>query len=233
MAGKPVKIGESLKPARILMPLLLLIRHGENEFTRKHKLAGYTPNVHLNERGQSQAQTLAEALKEVPIKAIYSSPLERAVETATPIAAKRGLEVQLEPGLLETNVGKWQGRSLASLRLQKAWKVVQGTPSRAQFPEGETFYECQTRVVAALDSMVRKYKSQDLVACVFHADPIKLAVAHYIGLSLDHFQRLGCDTGSVTALYVSEAGANLIKLNQRPPFDFLTPPKKPRENSKA
>ena len=215
------------------MPLLLLIRHGENDFTKKHKLAGYTPDVHLNERGQSQAQALADALKEVPIKAIYSSPLERAVETATPIAAARELEIQNEAGLLETNVGKWQGRSLAALRLQKHWKVVQNAPSRAQFPEGETFYECQTRIVTALDSISRKYKPQDIVACVFHADPIKLAVAHYIGLPLDHFQRLSCDTGSLTALYVNESGANLIKLNQRPPFDFLTQPKKPKDNGKT
>jgi probable phosphomutase (TIGR03848 family) len=215
------------------MPLLLLIRHGENDFTKKHKLAGYTPNVHLNERGQSQAQALADALKEVPIRAIYSSPLERAVETATPIAAARGLEVQMEPGLLETNVGKWQGRSLAALRLQKAWKVVQGAPSRAQFPEGETFYACQARIATALDSISRKFKPQDIVACVFHADPIKLAVAHYIGLPLDHFQRLSCDTGSLTALYVGESGANLIKLNQRPPFDFLPRPQKTKSNSKS
>jgi probable phosphomutase (TIGR03848 family) len=214
------------------MPLLLLIRHGENDFTKKHKLAGYTPNVHLNERGQSQAQALTDALKEVPIKAIYSSPLERAVETATPIAAARGLEVQLEAGLLETDVGKWQGRSLAALRLQKAWKIVQGAPSRAQFPEGETFYECQARIVAALDSIARKYKPQHIIACVFHADPIKLAVAHYIGLPLDHFQRLSCDTGSLSALYVSESGASLIKLNQRPPFDFLTQPQKTKNDGK-
>lgn len=215
------------------MPLLLLIRHGENDFTKKHKLAGYTPDVHLNERGQSQARALGDALKDVPLKAIYSSPLERAVETATPIAAARGLETQLEAGLLETNIGKWQGRSLAALRLQKAWKVVQNAPSRAQFPEGETFYECQTRIVAALDSIARKHKAQDIVACVFHADPIKLAVAHYIGLHLDHFQRLSCDTGSLTALYVHESGANLIKLNQRPPFDFLVPTQKPKANGKA
>jgi probable phosphoglycerate mutase len=215
------------------MPLLLLIRHGENDFTKKHKLAGYTPDVHLNERGQSQAQALADALRAVPIKAIYSSPLERAVETATPIAAARELEIQNEAGLLETNVGKWQGRSLAALRLQKHWKVVQNAPSRAQFPEGETFYECQTRIVTALDSISRKYKPQDIVACVFHADPIKLAVAHYFGLPLDHFQRLSCDTGSLTALYVNESGANLIKLNQRPPFDFLTQPKKPKDNGKT
>jgi probable phosphomutase (TIGR03848 family) len=215
------------------MPLLLLLRHGENDFTKKHKLAGYTPHVHLNERGQNQAQALGDALKDVPIKAIYSSPLERAMETANPIATARGLQVQVEAGLLETNVGKWQGRSLAALRLQKAWKVVQSAPSRAQFPEGETFYECQTRIVTALDGIARKYKPQDIIACVFHADPIKLAVAHYIGLPLDHFQRLSCDTGSLTALYVSDSGANLIKLNQRPPFEFLVQPKKPKENGKA
>ncbi len=206
------------------MPTLLLIRHGENDYTRKHKLAGHLPNVHLNERGQKQAEALAEALKAVPLKAVYSSPLERAVETATPIALARQLEVRIEAGLIETNVGKWQGRSLAMLRLQKHWKVVQHAPSRAQFPEGETFYECQSRIVSTLDSICRKHKPQDIVACVFHADPIKLAVAHFLGMPLDHFQRLSCDTGSLTALHVSESRAALIKLNQRPPFDFL--PKK-------
>ncbi len=203
------------------MPLLLLIRHGENDYTKKHRLAGHLPGVHLNERGQKQAQELAEALKDVPIKAIYSSPLERAVETATPIAAARGLEVQTEAGLIETNVGDWQGRSHAALRLTKRWKVIQHAPSRAQFPEGETFYECQSRVVAALDTILRRHRPKDIVVCVFHADPIKLAVAHYLGLPLDHFQRLSCETGSLTALYVGDSGAHLSKLNQRPPFDFL------------
>jgi len=208
------------------MPILLLIRHGENDFTKKHRLAGYLPNVHLNERGRKQAQELADALKSAPIKAVYSSPLERAVETANPIAAALRLEVRIEAGLAETNVGKWQGRSLAALRLTKQWKVIQGTPSRAQFPEGETFYECQARVVAALDSICTKHRPKDIIACVFHADPIKLAVAHYLGLPLDHFQRLGCDTGSVSALYVGEMGASVMKLNQRPPFDFLPKGKK-------
>ena len=208
------------------MPLLLLIRHGENDFTKKHKLAGHLPDVHLNERGQKQAQDLADALKDVPIKAIYSSPLERAQETAMPIATARRLEVQTEAGLIETNVGKWQGKSLAALRLQKHWKVVQQAPSRAQFPEGETFYECQSRIVSTLDAIIRKHKPQDIIACVFHADPIKLAISHFLGMPLDHFQRLSCDTGSLTALHVGDASANLIKLNQRPPFDFLPKDKK-------
>ena len=209
------------------MPLLLLIRHGENDYTKKHKLAGHLPDVHLNGRGRIQAQDLAEALKDVPLKAIYSSPLERAMETATPIAERHSLKVIQEIGLIETNVGKWQGRSLAALRLTKHWKVVQHAPSRAQFPEGETFYQCQTRVVAALDKIISTHKAQDIIGCIFHADPIKLAVAHYLGLPLDNFQRLGCDTASISALYVSEMGASVMKLNQRPPFDFL-----PKQNKK-
>ncbi|NJC95144.1 MAG: phosphoglycerate mutase [Anaerolineales bacterium] len=208
------------------MPLLLLIRHGENDYTKTHRLAGRLPKVHLNEHGQKQAQALAEALKGVPIKAVYSSPLERATETAAPIANALGLTVQREKGLLETHVGDWQGKSLKRLYLHKHWKVVQRAPSRAQFPNGETFYECQNRIVGTLDAILSKHKPKDVIACVFHADPIKLAVAYYIGLPLDNFQRLGCDTGSLTALAVGEMGAQLVKMNQRPPFDFLPQRKK-------
>ena len=149
------------------------------------------------------------------------------------IAKARELKVQIEMGLIETNVGKWQGRSLASLRLHHHWKVVQQAPSRAQFPEGETFYECQMRIVAALDKILTAHRPKDVIACVFHADPIKLAVAHFLGMPLDHFQRLSCDTGSLTALYVSESVANLIKLNQRPPFEFLVQQKKTKADGKT
>jgi len=209
------------------MPLLLLIRHGENDFVKTGKLPGHLSGIHLNERGQKQAQALGEALKDVPLKAIYSSPLERAMETAEPIATPHQLEIIQEPGLRDANVGKWEGKSLKVLRLTNAWKVVQHSPSRFQFPEGESFIDLQTRIANALESIVKKHnKPKDIVAVVFHADPIKLAVAHFLGLPLDHFQRLSCDTGSVSALYLGEMGANLIKLNQRPPFDFLSEAKK-------
>lgn len=209
------------------MPLLLLIRHGENDYVKTGKLPGQIDGIHLNERGQKQAQALGEALKEVPIKAIYSSPLERAMETAEPIARARSLPIIPEPDLRDADVGRWQGKSLKTLRLTNAWKIVQHAPSRFQFPEGESFPGVQTRITNALEAIARKHnKPKDIVAVVFHADPIKLAVAHFLGLPLDHFQRLSCDTGSVTALYVGEMGANLIKLNQRPPFDFLNEAKK-------
>ena len=210
------------------MPLLLLIRHGENDFVKTGKLPGRLPGIHLNEKGQKQAAALGEALRDVPIRAIYSSPLERALETAEPIAKARNLPILQEPDLRDSDVGKWQGKSLKVLRLTNAWKVVQNAPSRFQFPEGESFIELQTRIANALEDMIRKHnKPKHIVAAVFHADPIKLAVSHFLGLPLDHFQRLVCDTGSVTVLHVNEMGAHLLKLSQRPPFDFL-----PKEKTK-
>jgi broad specificity phosphatase PhoE len=209
------------------MPLFLLIRHGENDYVKTGRLPGQINGIHLNERGQKQAQALGEALKEVPIKAVYSSPLERAMETAEPIARARNLQILPEPDLRDANVGRWQGKSIKSLRLTNAWKIVQHSPSRFQFPEGESFPGVQTRIANALERIAKTHnKPKDIVAVVFHADPIKLAVAHFLGLPLDHFQRLSCDTGSLSALYVGEMGANLIKLNQRPPFDFLAEAKK-------
>src|SRR5512140_443782 len=176
------------------MPLLLLIRHGENNFVKTGKLAGRLSGVHLNERGQKQAQALSEALKDVPIKAIYSSPLERAMQTAEPIAKTHALNIVQEPDLMDTHVGKWQGRSLKVLRLMKAWKIVQQAPSRFRFPEGETFAETQMRIVNVQELIIQKHnKPRDIIAIVFHAYPIKLAVSHFLGLSLDHFQRLSCD----------------------------------------
>jgi probable phosphoglycerate mutase len=204
------------------MTLLLLIRHGENDFVKTSKLAGRLPGIHLNEHGQRQAQALGEALKDVPLKAVYSSPLERAMETAMPIASARRLEIFQEPDLMDTDIGSWQGKSIKVLRLAKIWSVVQNAPSRFRFPDGESFVESQARYVSTLERILRKHhKPQDVVAVVFHADPIKLAVSHFLGLPLDNFQRLSADPGSLTALFVSESRANLIKLNQRPPFDFL------------
>jgi probable phosphoglycerate mutase len=135
---------------------------------------------------------------------------------------------------MDTDVGSWQGKSLKVLRLTKAWSIVQSAPSRFRFPDGESFVESQARYVSALERIIKKHnKPKDILAVVFHADPIKLVVSHFLGLPLDHFQRLSCDTASLTALYVSEAGANLLKLNQRPPFDFLSKPEDTKKNGKA
>lgn len=204
------------------MTLLLLIRHGENEYAKTGKLAGRIPGVHLNPHGQAQARALGEALQHASLTAIYASPLERALETAQPIAAARRLQIIPEPDLMDTHIGRWQGRTCKALSATEAWQVVQRAPSRFRFPAGESFPECQLRVVNALERIVQKHnKPDDVVVAVCHSDPIKLAVAYFLGIPLDHFQRLGCDTGSLTALRIHAAGAELVKLNQHPPFEFL------------
>ena len=120
------------------MPTLLLIRHGDNEFIARNKLAGRLPGVHLNEKGRQQAEVLAQLLLKAPLRAIYSSPMERAVETAQPLAAALGLEVQIRPQLIELNYGNWQGRTFKQLARIKLWKEVQNNPVGVRFPGGET-----------------------------------------------------------------------------------------------
>lgn len=202
------------------MPLLLLIRHGENEYTKKGVLAGRRSGVHLNERGQMQAAELAKALTGAPIRAIYTSPLERAVETAAPIARALHLRANRQAGLTETDVGSWEGRSVRQLARTRYWRIIQKSPSRATHPGGESFAQTQVRIVAALDAICSEHGPRDLIACVLHADPIKLAVAHYLGLPLDNFQRLACETGSVTLIFVAASSAHLVWLNRRPPFEL-------------
>jgi probable phosphomutase (TIGR03848 family) len=201
------------------MPLVLLIRHGENEFTRTGKLAGWTKGVSLNEAGRKQADGLVERLKGAPIKFIYSSPLERARETAAPLAAARGLPVEIRPGLGEVQYGQWTGKSLKVLGRTKLWKVVQQLPSAMRFPDGETMRGAQLRMVDAIDEIVRAHPSPKTVLALFtHSDPIKLAVAHYLGMPLDLFQRLMISTASVTVLRLGHGQPSLVKLNETGPI---------------
>jgi len=204
------------------MPTLLLIRHGENDYLVKNRMPGRISGIHLNGRGHERAAELARTLSRLPIKAIYSSPLERAVETAEPLAQSLGLGIQLRPDLTDTDVGDWAGRSWKALGRTRLWKVIQQTPSQFQFPGGETFVQAQERVVRALDAIASAH-ADELIAVVFHADPIKLAVAHYLGLPLDNFQRLTAHTGSVTILKMDGAAIKLLALNLIPPFSFPKP----------
>jgi probable phosphoglycerate mutase len=198
------------------MPTILLIRHGENDYVKQGRLAGRKPGVHLNEKGREQARALAKTLKGTKLKAVYSSPLERAVETAQPIAAAHKLEVVERDGLLELDMGKWQDRSLKQVRRQKLWRAVQNTPSLARFPGGESFAEAQGRIVRELDTIAARHKPKDAVACIGHSDMIKLAVAYYLGLPLDLFQRLTIAPASITTLFISKNGARLYNLNHLP-----------------
>ncbi|MGH2521786.1 MAG: MSMEG_4193 family putative phosphomutase [Anaerolineales bacterium] len=199
------------------MTLLLLIRHGENEYTRTGKLAGWTPAVHLNEAGQKQAQAMAERLRPAPIAAIYASPLERAIQTAEPLARAKGLKVEICEGLGEVRYGRWTGRSLKMVRRTRLWGVVQRQPSMMEFPEGETLRAVQARAVDAVEQIVRKHPKK-MVAAFSHGDVIKLVVAHYLGMPLDLFQRIVISTGSITLLSLGHGQPTLVKLNDTGPM---------------
>lgn len=199
------------------MPVIVLIRHGENDYVKKGRLAGRLPGIHLNEMGRQQAQTVAEKLANVPVKAIYSSPLERAMETAEPLARILKLDIVQLPGLIEVDVGEWQGQRIKGLSRQKLWKMVQSSPSRVQFPGGEFFASAQYRICQDLLTLARQYERDDIVVCVTHSDPIKLAVTYFIGLPLDSFQRLHVAPASLTALFLGDGVAQLLTLN----YDFF------------
>ena len=195
------------------MTIFLLIRHGENEFVKKGLMAGRQSGVYLNENGRKQAQAVAEKLSGLKIKAIYSSPLERAIETAKPIATALSSEIIIKQGLTEINVGEWQNQSLKILRRNKIWKIVNGAPSRFHFPGGETFADAQIRICNEIQELSTQYESKDVIICVSHGDPIRLAVAYFLGLPLDYFQRLVVAPASITALDIKEAGSCLLMLN--------------------
>lgn len=132
--------------------LLLRVRHGETPTTGM-VLPGRAPGLHLSDRGRTQADAVAERLAAVPVDALYSSPLERARETAEPSAVCTGLVVNEDPGLTECDFGGWTGAALADLVGLPAWQAVQHSPSTFRFPNGESFLEMQSRIVGALEGL--------------------------------------------------------------------------------
>jgi probable phosphomutase (TIGR03848 family) len=195
---------------------LLLIRHAVNDWVGE-RLAGWTPGVHLNNEGRAQAAALAQRLEAVPLAAVYSSPLERTLETAQPLAQAHGLTVQVREGLGEAQYGDWTGRALKELKDEALWPVIQVYPGGARFPGGESMRETQARIVAELDAIRDTHPGQT-VAVVSHSDPIKMAVAHYTGLALDLFQRISISPASVTAFTFAQYGPHLICLNVTDPL---------------
>jgi probable phosphoglycerate mutase len=193
------------------MTTLFLIRHGENDFMRQHRLAGWLPGIHLNARGLEQAQALVAVLDGVRLQAVYSSPLERTRETAAPLARAQGLRVQRRAALGETRYGRWEGESLDRLRRQKIWALVHTAPSLVTFPDGDSFRALQARIVGELERITAQHSGA--VACVSHADPIKLALAHYLGQPLDLFQRLTIEPASISTVQILDGRVRVQSIN--------------------
>jgi len=188
--------------------LILLVRHGQTPTTGT-VLPGRAPGLHLSERGRAQADAVAERLSGLPVHAIYSSPLERARETAEPAAARAGLTVSEDAGLLECDFGDWTGAALAGLTGLPEWQSVQHNPSAFRFPNGEGFSGMQARIVGTLDAL-RAAHPGSVVVCFSHADPIKAAVAHALGTHLDLFQRIMISPASVSAISYTDGQAPAV-----------------------
>jgi probable phosphomutase (TIGR03848 family) len=193
------------------MTTLFLIRHGLTAVTGS-KLYGTTPGFHLDERGRRQAAMLVERFVGVRPTAIYSSPLERCVETVEPLAAANNVAVVTSPALMEMDAGAWTGRSLASLRRTKLWKEVQRNPSTFRFPGGEGFKEAQERLVAEVEKIARRHRRGRVVIAT-HGDLVRMLLAYFSGTPLDMFQRTIIDAASVSVVMLGKERAHVALVN--------------------
>ena len=194
------------------MELVLLVRHGQTPTTGK-TLPGRAKGLHLSDVGREQADAVAQRLGVLPrIDGVYSSPLERARETAMPLAKLRKSAVRVERGLIECDFGDWTGGELKDLAGKPEWQTVQRYPSGFRFPNGESFTEMQGRMVGALSALRTRHPGGVIVA-FSHADPIKAAVADALGTHLDLFQRISISTCSVTAIAYGPNGPHVLTVN--------------------
>lgn len=205
---------------------VLLIRHGQNEWVKRHKLAGLHPGVHLDKRGQREARAVGRRLvaSKMVLHALYAGPLERTIETARGIAEAVNLPVIPCPGLTEVDCGDWTNQNLADLAQTPLWPVIQHYPSNAHFPNGESLYEMQTRAVHTINQLVGRHPGQTIVL-VSHADIIKSAVAHYLGMHLDMFQRITISPASITTIIFTGMRPVIQTLNDVSHLPALPPSK--------
>jgi len=203
------------------MATVILVRHGRTAANAGGVLAGWTPGVHLDDKGREQAAAVGARLLPVPLAAVVTSPLERTRETADHLLTARepvpALHVDDRVG--ECRYGDWTNRDLKSLAKEPLWKVVQSHPSAAVFPgeEGEALADMSARAVAAVrewNALLDKEHGPDVVyAVVSHGDVIKAIVADALGMHLDAFQRIVIDPCSVTAIRYTDLRPFVLRQN--------------------
>lgn len=193
------------------MCTFLLIRHGSHDYLDK-RIVSWMPGVHINEEGRAQAQRLGETLAGSGVAALYSSPLERAIETAAPIARRLGLEIHTRDALGEVRFGEWTNLDFDTLNQDPRWHAFNRFRSGIRAPGGELMLEVQTRMVAEMERL-RGEHAERTVAIVSHGDVIKAAVMHYLAMPLDLLQRIEISPASVSVIRVSDRGAKVLRVN--------------------
>ncbi len=171
------------------MTTFYLIRHGTNDMLPR-ALAGRLPGIHLNDEGRAEAQRVAARLKHHPIRYLFSSPMERARETAEPLAHALNLPVQISKALIEVDFGDWQGGEMKTLAADEHWLKWIAFRSGHQLPNGETATSVQARIVNEMIRLKNALSGQH-IALFSHGDPIRAALCHWLGMPIDFLPRLG------------------------------------------
>lgn len=193
------------------MTRFVLVRHALVDASGA-RLAGRAAGVHLNGQGRLQAQALAARLAGSPIAAVYSSPLERTVETAGAIASLLGLEVVPREDFLEIEFGEWTDRALDDVAAQPRFRRFNSFRSCTPVPGGEYMLQAQARMVVGLDALRARHPRESVVV-VSHGDMIKAAVAHYAGIPLDLFQRIEISHASMSVVEIDDDGVRILAVN--------------------
>ena len=204
---------------------MILLRHAHSIANEKGVLAGRASGVTLSKKGEVQAKELKSRLGNLKFKSIRISPLERCLLTLQPWLNDQKLtkgDYFLDNGLTEVDYGDWTGKKLASLALKKEWRIVQKTPSKMIFPQGESLLEVQKRAHTALMKAVKEAQG-GVALIVSHGDVIKSLIADCLDLELDKFQKIVVDPASISVLEYSKKSFNLLHLNDSSTnFDFLS-----------
>jgi broad specificity phosphatase PhoE len=190
-----------------------LLRHAAHDDVGSY-LAGRTPNIYLGVEGQAQALRLAERMRREDFVAIYSSPRERTQETAQALSMTCDIgPIQLRDELDEIDFGPWSGKTFIELNQDPAWRRWNSRRSVAVTPSGESMEHVRERVCACMHDLARKHPGQGVVL-VSHADVIKGAVCHVLGLPVDGGFRLDIEPASISILVMGDWGAKLVRLNE-------------------
>jgi len=193
------------------MTVLLLIRHAETDAVG-NRITGWLPGVSLTARGQQQAIRLGERLSGVPLRAVYASPLERAIHTAESAARPHNLQVRISEAVGEVRMGEWSGLSYRELDERPEWRRFNQVRSMTRIPGGELMVETQARMVGELDRL-RAAHPDEVFAVVSHGDVIKAAIAYFAGMPLDFLWRFEIDPASVSVIAFEGDTPRILRLN--------------------
>ncbi|MDE3119312.1 MAG: histidine phosphatase family protein [Nitrospirota bacterium] len=196
------------------MPTIFLVRHGETDWNRSGQIMGEQP-VPLNQQGLTQAHRLAGLLQGRPIRAIYSSPVARARQTADILASTVDAPVTLNQGLTEIGVGQWEGLYWNDVAEEIIRHDFYRKPDQARPPGGETLREVQARAVSVVERACA-LPSDGPLLFVSHADVLRTILAHYLRLELATIRQIRISHASLTAIEITGHLADLICLNYPP-----------------